>query len=214
MDAEKLRIAIECLQEDRARTETRHQAEKARYFSEIEQIDNFIGRYQSELQSITSVVAVQSAIFPPSTGYSGYGSLHPHEFYSSPFPDGYQQIVGSVRKIFPEEDRGGIIPDFPKDAPYERQILFYLRHFRRPLKIAELENGIEENGNERPIELGRSVRKLQREGYIRLLKINDSNKLSFWILPEWVNPEDNTLRDEFKTRRFQLLYAEDTIEIQ
>lgn len=65
-------------------------------------------------------------------------------------------------------------------------------------------NGLSSTGNE--IKLEGTLRGLKKSGKLVIVKYNQSNKLSFWGLSEWI--EDNDFKNEYKP----LEYLPDEIE--
>lgn len=100
---------------------------------------------------------------------------------------------------------------FPISEKRPEKVLWLFRNvFRTGVRSFQIQeafnqfNGLSSKGKE--IKLEGILRGLKRSGRLVIVKYNQSNKLSFWGLSEWV--EDNDFKDEYKP----LEYLPDNIE--
>lgn len=86
----------------------------------------------------------------------------------------------------------------------ENKIISFLNDVKTAMRISELEWHLKKSlqmYSYEPISMSNIMRKLQKERRVILTKLNESTKLSFWALPEWV--KNGKLKDDFKPEKYK-----------
>ena len=100
---------------------------------------------------------------------------------------------------------------FPVSTP-QAQILYVLEKTNLPMKMAEIAEAIKKETGEYVEQMADIVRKMHKAGSLKMLKINNSNKMSFWILKDWYNKENNTLKSRDHFDYMDLIYGMSNVE--
>ena len=80
----------------------------------------------------------------------------------------------------------------------KKTALEYLTDQKKPVRLSD----IQEHVNEKlgiVINIREFLRSMQLNRKIKLMKINSNNRLAFWVKPDWIDKDNNTLYDEYKT---------------
>lgn len=91
-----------------------------------------------------------------------------------------------------------IVSGFPKNGRKDQQVLWLFNNYlTKGLKLKDLQDVYDQfNKDDEGVRIDSVCRRLQREGKLIIVKYNNSNKDSFWGLPEWA--EGNDFREENK----------------
>ena len=102
-------------------------------------------------------------------------------------------------------------PLFPVTASLQAQILAAFDMAKKPLKMGEVAETIQ-NQTGQLFDVRETVRGMNKNFKLILMKINNSNKLSYWIKPEWYDKESKGIKNEYKLENMDILYDADKIE--
>lgn len=100
---------------------------------------------------------------------------------------------------------------FPSSSSLQTQILAALDLAKRPLKMTEIGDTIYKQTGQ-SIDVRETVRGMNKNYKIVLMKINNSNKMSFWIKPEWYDREKKFIKDEYKLENMDIMYEKENVE--
>lgn len=108
-----------------------------------------------------------------------------------------------------------IVNTFPISEKRPEKVLWLFRNvFKTGLRSFQIQeafnqfNGVSTSGKE--IKLEGTLRGLKKSGKLVIVKYNQSNKLSFWGLSEWI--EGNDFKNEYKPKEY-LPEVIDSLEI-
>jgi hypothetical protein len=91
------------------------------------------------------------------------------------------------------------------------QCIYVLDLIGKAVKMSDIQDKYNELAG-KEFSIREFVRGLQRQGIVKLMKVNGSNRLSYWVKSEWISVDGKMLRDEFKPADFDLLYGDAELE--
>ncbi len=81
--------------------------------------------------------------------------------------------------------------NFPRLAKTDKQLLWlFENYFKKGVKFSEIQNEFNMFVGKKQ-RVDNIARRLKREGKLVVVKYNNSNKLSYWGLPSWINELNN-----------------------
>lgn len=78
------------------------------------------------------------------------------------------------------------------------KIIGLFNEVNKPLKLKDINHRLNDESAENIQNFREVMRSMQRVKRVRLMKINNSNKLAFWVLPEWIDLINNTLYSQYQ----------------
>ncbi len=100
---------------------------------------------------------------------------------------------------------------FPTTGGIQSQVLAAMDYQNKPLKMSQITETIKEQTG-RDLDVRETVRGMNKKFLLILMKINNSNKYSYWVKPEWYDKESRSLREQYKLQDMDILYDPSNIE--
>jgi DNA-binding HxlR family transcriptional regulator len=100
----------------------------------------------------------------------------------------------------------------PKTNQVKAEVLGLFDFFNRPVRMSELQEKFMEGKTLSDFHIRETVRSLNKSGVVKLMKINESNRNSYWVKTDWIDKATKRLKDEYKWEGFDSVFSPDELK--
>lgn len=100
---------------------------------------------------------------------------------------------------------------FPATESLEAQVLAALDLSRKPLKVSQISEIIKDKTG-KEFDISKTIHSLYDEKKLILMKINNSNRLSYWLKRSWYDKSLGAIKPEYELDNMYVLYRKENIK--
>lgn len=114
-------------------------------------------------------------------------------------------LNGNVVESEKQEESSEHLPTPILTGSIKPTILLILDEVRQPIKMSDLQQQYQNKTN-KELPIREYARSLNKQGLLKIMKLNGSNRNSFWVKSDWIH--NGKLKNEYKWEGFDNIYSD------